>query len=358
MHHEAMTSTQDAATWRADEINGKAGLTRALTSGELDALDALIDATKAVPVLQLRPASFDDPRLKKLAHDCNGELVRGRGGIILTGFDPARYEFDDYRRTYWYLGCLLGEPARQSERGDLLGYVRQEKENPYGRGYISNMELAFHNDFHEVLSLACVKKASVGGESGLVSSLTIHNILLKERPDLLAALYEGWYDGMEAFYKIFRRKADLNSNFVPFFYEADGRPWLHGINAMFSNKAAVERDEAMPAILEEALAALQAIAARPGIAARFILEPGEMIFWHNWTLLHARHSFVNQPGHERVLMRLWLYPFESRVKSGPAPDRANAVDRIHRTIATEAPMSEEHPLYNELVSGSGNTRSW
>ena len=318
--------------WMAADIGGKTGLSRQLRAEELAAFDALVVASRGRTTTDIRHDHFASPHLDRLAQDCSQELVHGRGAIILTGLDPERYGPDGFRVIYWYLGQLLGSPAPQSERGDLIGYVRQEKDNPFGRGYISNMELNFHNDFHEVLSLACVQQATSGGESGLASSLAVHNIMLDERPDLLEGLYQGWFDGLEPFYKIFRPSDDLSADYVPFFCEADGVLSFHGFNAMFSDRAAAERGEDVPPLLQEALALTKEIAGRHEVAVRFKLEPGEMLFWHNWTLLHARNRFENTAGHERVLMRLWLYPHAGRHSPSLLVERARKVDRIHRQI--------------------------
>ncbi|MDO6414593.1 TauD/TfdA family dioxygenase [Sphingomonas sp. BIUV-7] len=209
--------------------------------------------------------------------------------------------------------------------------MRQEADNPFGRGYISNTELSFHNDFHETLSLAYPETATKGGESGLASSLAIHNILLVERPDLLEALYTGWYDGLEAFYRIFRPRDALARTFVPYYSVTDDVGSFHGLGAMFNDRAAAEQDESVPALLVKALAAVRGIAHRPGVGLWFSLQPGEMIFWHNWTLLHTRTAFENAPGRERELLRLWLRPHCRRVASPVITQRADAVDRIHAT---------------------------
>lgn len=322
--------------WQRADIGGKSGLSRRLEDTELAALDELVATTRDMPTLAIRREHYESPLLDRLARACSDDLVHGRGAVVLTGLDPQRYSDDGFKAIYWYLGQLLGTPAIQSERGDLLGYVRQEKDNPFGRGYISNMELNFHNDFHEFLSLACVQSASTGGESGLASSLAIHNIMLEERPDLLDVLYEGWFDGLEAFYKIFRPANELSGRTVPHFGETRGLLSFHGFNAMFSDRAAAERGMDIPPLLLEALAAIAEIARRPDVGVRFILEPGEMMFWHNWTLLHARNRFENSPGHERVLMRLWLYPHEGRPAPADCMARAHAVDRIHRDIGAAA----------------------
>ena len=326
--------------WIAADIGGKAGLSRQLRTAELAAFDTLVAASRGMAATDIRRDHFAFPPLDRLADDCSQELVQGRGAIILTGLDPERYGPDGFKAIYWYMGQLLGSPAPQSERGDLIGYVRQEQDNPFGRGYISNIELNFHNDFHEVLSLACVEQATSGGESGLASSLTIHNIMLAERHDLLEVLYQGWFDGLEPFYRIFRSPDQRSADHVPFFCEADGAVFLHGFNAMFSDRAAAEREEDIPAALLEALAQTKDIARRPEVALSFKLERGEMVFWHNWTLLHARSRFENTAGHERVLMRLWLHPHIGRQSPDLLLERARKVDQIHRQIGAQLEVGQ------------------
>jgi hypothetical protein len=157
-------------------------------------------------------------------------------------------------------------------------------------------------------------------------------MLLDERPDLLAALYQGWYDGFESFWrqtlppKMSMPQTNLSQDFVPYYCSANGLLSFH--SSLFANLAAKERDEAVPPILEEALAEIENIATRPGVAAWFVLQPGEMAFWQNYTVMHARRRFEDAPGRERVLMRLWMNAHESRAVSPLISKRAQAVELI------------------------------
>jgi hypothetical protein len=331
------------AAWRADRIGGKAGLSHALGERELAAFEAMLGATEGIAVLDIEAEDFDDPHLAELGRLCRHELARGRGAVILTGLDVDRFGFEGYKRLYWYLGQLIGKPVAQSERGDRLGFVRQEKDNPYNRGYISNFEIRFHTDYHEVLSLAAVQAASEGGESGLCSGLTVHNMLLEERPDLLAAMYEGWFDGLYSFYGKYPPRERWPTEHVPNFAEQDGLLSIHAIGSMYNDLASRERGEPMPPLIAEIVQTVQAMAARPGIGARFVLEPGEMMFWQNWTILHARTAFTNAPGHERMLMRLWLDAHEGRPTPAFIRERAKLVDRIHAQIGAEIAAGDPQP---------------
>lgn len=52
----------------------------------------------------------------------------------------------------------------------------------------------FHVDDCDIVGLLCIARALEGGESDLVSSHHVYNVLVKERPDVLKTLTEpNWY---------------------------------------------------------------------------------------------------------------------------------------------------------------------
>ena len=251
-------------------------------------------------------------------------VTGGHGAIILSGLDIADYSVADFERIYWYLGTFFGRPVAQSGKGDLIGHVRHVTDNQ-ARGYLSDMELGPHTDYHEILSLACVRTASRGGLSGLSSALAAHDALQAQRPDLLAALYEGYYNGLPFRYGV---DQDVSDTKVPVFAEAEGEVSVFTLS--FYQDAAAGRGEALPAKLVEALAALREVAQRDDFQARFMLEPGEMLFWNNRVNFHARTRFENEAGVERLLLRLWIDPPERARPLHPGIGGVAAmIDRYH-----------------------------
>jgi len=340
--NETLLPIRDPSVWRADEIGGKAGLSRPLEAPETAALAELLQATADLALFDLSPEHFRHAALEDLARACRRELTQGRCAVVLTGLDLDTFTVDEFHRIYWYFGQLLGRPAVQSEKGDLLGYVQYEKTEILRRGYTSNVELGFHTDFHELLSLASLQTALEGGESGLASSGYIHNVMLEECPELLRVLYTGWYDSLEGFwFQKPREKDRVTDEKVPYFGVVDGKLSFH--NSLFLSLAAEERGETVPEVFGEAQAAIADIAACPGVAARFLLEPGEMVFWHNYAVMHARTEFHDAPGRERRLMRLWMHAHEKR----PAPEaiarRGPETDRMLKEIRrlAEQPLPAE-----------------
>ena len=286
--------------WNADKVGGKEAFTYHMSAGERAALDELLDKTKDLPKLKLSRRNFDHPVINRMMEGVKREIMSGHGSVILAAFDLGTHSREDYERIYWGLGTHLGDGAYQSPKKDLIGYV-QDTPRPTPRGYLSTQELRPHTDFHEILSLGSVRKAASGGVSGIASSLAIHNAILAERPDLLPALYRGFYYGMAES----ESKIPLSPTKVPVFSCVDGQVSCLN-NGYFMHVAAQRMGVELPPDLTEALGYFYQVSTRDDILLQFMLEPGEMLFWHNFTQLHARTEFHNTPEQKRLLLRLWL----------------------------------------------------
>ena len=66
------------------------------------------------------------------------------------------------------------------------------------------------------------------------------------------------------------------------------------------------------------------------MALRFLLEPGDMMLWHNYTNLHSRTSFEDDPASPRLLLRLWLSVPNGRPADPEFRMRAETYERIYR----------------------------
>lgn len=312
------------AAWTAGEIGGKAGLTRTLTDAEAEALIALARRNADTPATEMGLDNFRDPVVDSFMREIEREIMTGRGAIVLSHPALAECGFELFSRIYWGMGTHLGTAAIQSTAGDLIGRVEKAEVNKAGRGYMMDVELRPHTDFHEILSLACVRKAREGGESGVASSLAIHNILLEERPDLLDALYEGFYHQ--------RASKLVTAEKVPVFCTVDGVTSCY-YHPLFIHAAARQMGVDLPERLREALACFTEISLRPEVRAQFVLEPGEMLFWHNFVALHSREQFHDTPDHKRLLLRLWLYAHRGRPMHPSFTACARDMDEVHRSGA-------------------------
>jgi hypothetical protein len=310
----------DPAVWTSAGIGGKPGLTRTLDATESAAVDRFLAKVDGREPDSITAREFDDPALVALAAEVRHQIMDGPGSIVVSGADIGRIGIDGFKRLYWAIGTHIGTGAEQSYRRDKIGLVQKEENNPTGRGYLMDVELRSHTDFHEVLSLAGVRTAASGGLSGIVSSLAIHNIILDERPDLLEPLYLGYYHESAG--------GVVSEDKVPIFGTVDGKTSCY-YHPLFMRRAAKLRGEDLPADLEAAIAFMRDVADRPEVRADFMLEPGEMMFWHNFTQLHSRTAFDDTPEAKRLLLRLWINVENGRPMPAVFNERAHWMDKAH-----------------------------
>jgi len=311
------------AAWTSAEVGGAEGLIHRISGAQQAALRRLAESLAGRPLASITREDASQPEIVTLMQAIRFEIMRGKGAVVLAGLDIAGLGEEDFERLFWALGTHLGVGVVQSARRDLVGRVEKREDNPAQRGYQLDIELGPHCDFHEVLALGCYRSADSGGESGMASSLAIHNAIAETRPDLLDALYQG-------FRHISASAQDLSENDVPIFCEIDGTVSAF-YHRMFYVNAARELDIPLPPALVEGLALFDELAKSQAIRATFPLQPGEMMFWHNFINLHSRNSFVDRPEHRRLLFRLWLHtrPGEGRAMAPDFTARARIMDREH-----------------------------
>jgi hypothetical protein len=71
------------------------------------------------------------------------------------------------------------------------------------------------------------------------------------------------------------------------------------------------------------------VATRPEVAANFVLQPGEMAFWHNFTVLHSRTHFENSATKKRLMLRLWIHADDGPPMPRGFVEKAQQKDALH-----------------------------
>ncbi len=259
----------------------------------------------------------------KLSH-AKEILKSGTGVALLRGLDVGRYEEADIAKVYWGIGVHMGIPVGQNRHGDRLGRVEAilEAGQPIGdRGYNRPGPLPFHADFSDTVGLLCIRKAQSGGASVIVSSVTLHNHILQERPDLLAPLYEGMYTNLrnEGPHRTPNERSEAP---VKAFEYYNGK-----LSCFFS----IDRykggedtgDVKLTPLQLEALDFCNSCAQNPEYHYVMDFEPGDIQFLNNHTVLHARTSYVDypDPARRRFLLRIWIRFEEEDYRVSPTRSR-------------------------------------
>ena len=171
------------------------------------------------------------------------------------------------------------------------------------------------------VGLACLRDAKSGGVSRLTSALTVHNVMLEEYPEALERLYRG--------YTFHRRGEEKPGDLpytpyrVPVYSNTEGKVSARYVRTYVeAGEAAAGRPmgEAELRVLDR----FEEVTKRPELILEFTLQPGEIYFINNYTILHARTAFDDGDTEEdrrRHLLRLWLEvpqmrPVHPHIRSG------------------------------------------
>lgn len=291
------------SAWTVESLGqGKESLVLNISEAHLAAVDELLARTRHLAPQQVTREQFDHPLLNEFLREVRRIILDGRGSLILRGVTPERYSPEDFERIYWGFGTHLGNATVQSVSGDRFAHVKNYPDNPHARGYRTTDELNPHTDSFEIVGLMCVQRAESGGYSRLVSTLTLHNEILRTRPELLDALYRGTPNAVIEARGTDQAVTDFN---VPVFSNVDGV-----VSCLFARifiDAAVEETGVpLKPDFDEAMRYFERLAADPRFRLEFMLEPGEIYLWNNFVVLHSRTRFEDSPAHTRDLLRLWL----------------------------------------------------
>jgi len=275
---------------------------------------------KNISVQEITAADFPLPglgvRLKALA----AEIKSGRSFGIVRGFPVQDYSEDACKIVSWGMCSHFGAGMPQSRQGDWINHVldisdQKSIDNPdlvhiLQRGQLRTNhgggELDFHTDTTDIFALFSLRKAKAGGASRLVSSAMLHNLILREKPDYLKALYDGYYYMSQAVDNE-NNAQRVSSKRIPVFTRKGDTVQGYYISQVVQ-RAIDHGGVSYNPVEDDARQEIQRVAERPGVAFEFLLEPGDLLLVNNRTLMHARRDYADFPeiGRRRHLFRLWM----------------------------------------------------
>jgi len=250
-------------------------------------------------------------------------LHRGRGFVLIRGLPVETLSQADAAAVYWAIGLHLGTPVAQNFQGELLTSVRDtgaDPNDPSTRLYKTRAEQDFHTDGADIIGLLCLQTSKRGGESRIVSSVSVYNDIVRRRPELAPVLFENFYwhyfePSMEAPVYFVRpicaeRGGSLNTSFIPWYI-----------------RRAQELPDVPPlsALQRQAIEEIEATANDPALFLDMEFRPGDIQLLKNSVILHKRTAYEDWDESERKrhLLRLWL----------AAPDFEDGDEQLRRGIA-------------------------
>jgi hypothetical protein len=274
---------------------------------EIDELEQAARKVAATGKLlrDLRREDFDLPLLSRRARTWLRELDQGRGFMLLRGLPVQRWGLELSQIAYLGLGLQMGGLGSQNAAGDLLGHVRdtgEDPDDPSVRLYRTRRAQGFHTDGADVIALLCLQRAKSGGESCIVSSVSVFNRILEARPDLVPLLFQPFY---------FDRNEEQAEGEDPAFplplAYYDGTNLRMFYVGWYIRDA--QRHPTVPRLTGEQVELLDLIdATADELSLAMDFKPGDVQLLKNSTILHGRAAFEDwdDAARKRHLLRLWI----------------------------------------------------
>ncbi len=301
----------DEPGWKADSIDDPASWHYTLSDACLAELDAFVQELKddPRPVTEARIQEAGFASCRACLQPVLEAMDSGRGFAIVDRVPLDSVE--DAQAVYWLVGQMLGLPFEQDVRGTMLYDVRDTGQDVRegARFSVTNAESSFHTDgaFNpqapDFVGLLCLQTAKSGGQSQLISAVTLHNELLQRYPGVLETLYESFYFDRRGQF----REGEQPVSETPIF-RWDGRALMFKYMYYYIQVGHESINRPLTPEQEKALDVLESLIRREDLRVEFSLEPGQMLFTNNGWILHNRTAFEDyvEIDRRRHYVRLWL----------------------------------------------------
>lgn len=280
-----------------------------LTQSEID---ELIDAARAFlnagrDLGALTAADYPLPTMGPKLRELREVLMHGRGFHLYRGLPVQDLPIEVSAGVFCGLGAHLGSARSQNAAGHILGHVKDvglDLKDPNVRIYQTTRRQTFHTDSTDVVGLLCLAEAMEGGDSLLVSTVTLYNEMRRRHPDLWPLLFDPVPTD---------RRGEIPTGMKPWF-EIPVLNWHEGkLSGLYQRQYidSAARHEGAPVLSDQHIAALDAwdaLTNDPDLHLKMRLQPGDMQLVYNHHLMHDRTGFRDWPDPEkrRHLLRLWL----------------------------------------------------
>ncbi len=322
----------DPADWTGQEMLESGEWHYELNTQEIDELQAAVSPydRDGVDLMRLSRADFPLPTLDQNLAELRSELLFGRGFGLIRGLPVNAFGKRGSAIAFWAVGHYLGDTVlSQNKHGHVLGHVTdigESRSNPTQRGPYSREEIPFHVDCSDVVGLLCLEVSKSGGESSLVSSVTVYNEMLARRPDLAEVLSQPLHRdrrnevpaGMAPWYRL------AVFHFHQGYFSASIEPTYIGSAHRFDDVPEMTPKQ------KEAIRFAQSLSEELRFDTGF--DRGDMQFCNNHVIFHTRRAFedFDDVNRKRHLLRIWLKAHDGRPLPPAFYERHGTIETVDR----------------------------
>ena len=330
----------ESCVWKVSDFKNEKEWTYSFTEKEIFELE---EAAKILISKGLAPTSFSKEdfildTLKGILSEQLDTLQQGRGFIRLRGLEPKKYDSLTIQTIYWGVCSHLGIGIPQNSKGELMSGVKDYgdkivSENPYRDGirlHRTTAKIDAHTDSCDHVALLCIQRAKEGGESGVISALTIYNEILKNKPEYLEPLCKGFFIDLIGKGKT---EKELSSHPIPVFSYFSGK-MCSRFNKSQIELGAEKHAGGLDSLSQEAIEYLQHLTEQKDFHLKMMLEEGDIQVLNNRVTYHTRTKVIDHEdsSKKRLLYRVWLNAPQPRPM---APEFANQLNTGERGGVTK-----------------------
>lgn len=149
-------STSGPKSWKADDVRKDTSWIQRLTSEEAQGFNTALEHAKkqGKDLLDMEQADFPLPAASRAALEKAIDATQDRWGMVLVkGFPTDDWSEADMRIAYWGMSLYMGVGRAQNKASEIINDVRDTGGSYYvkgGRGYNTNVQLDFHQDYSDV----------------------------------------------------------------------------------------------------------------------------------------------------------------------------------------------------------------
>ena len=183
------------SAWRGDALRSATGewlftLHREELAELSFAVDVLIE--RGVPLAEVSSASLSLPMLHPRLRSWRKAIKSGLGFVVLRGLPAEEWGVQKSSMAYWAIGHYLVSRERKIRRtncsGTLWIMVRRLITQSYGG--IERRVISIFTAMPDAVGLMCLATAKRGGQSRIVSSVSVFNEIYQQAPELIPRLFE------------------------------------------------------------------------------------------------------------------------------------------------------------------------
>ena len=298
------------SAWKGSDLSKRPEeWTYRLSPVEIAEVEAAVAGVRerGLDIGEIKREDFPLPTFGTALDRLRGDVLNGRGFVLLRGMPVEGRPMVDSAAAYWGIGTYFGNARSQNAKGHLLGHVRDlglHTNDPNVRTYQTTERQHFHTDSCDIVALLCLKTAKSGGLSSFTSSMSIYNAMATKRPDLVARLFNTFPTD---------RRGEVPAGKKPYFEIPVYNDYQGYLSVLYS-RPYINSGQRFPDARRlapedvEALDMFDDFANDAELRLDMSFQPGDMQFLHNHTIMHDRTAFVDwpEPERKRHLLRLWL----------------------------------------------------